>query len=329
MLDTLATRLYQFLGRHRRRKAVSREIVVWAYQKLLGRDPESEEVIAEKLAFSSPFAVVKAIVDTAEFALRNARYMDKYAGPLDVEWRAEPAVLTTLRAHISETWRRLGEERPYWSVLTGPEFLTVSTAEQKQTFYDSGADDLRMLLATLSRIGRRPEEFPEVFEFGCGLGRVTSHLCKQFSHVVAADISPPHLALARLALNELGAANVDLKYATALDFGMSEPYDLWFNQLVLQHNPPPLVAAILERALMLLRPQGLAIFQMPVYLAGYRFKIEEYLRQPASDTPFEMHLLPQSAILDLAHHAGCRLLEIRQENVAAPLISQFFTFEKS
>ena len=80
---------------------------------------------------------------------------------------------------------------------------------------------------------------------------------------------------------------------------------------------------------MLLRPQGLALFQMPVYLAGYRFKIEEYLRQPASDTPFEMHLLPQSAILDLAHHAGCRLLEIRQENAAAPLISQFFIFEKS
>jgi hypothetical protein len=113
-------------------------------------------------------------------------------------------------------------------------------------------------------------------------------------------------------------------------FGMSASYDLWFNRLVLQYNPPPLIATILERALTLLRPRGLAIFQVRVYLAGYRFKIDEYLRQQANHGPSEMHLLPQSAILDLAHRAGCRLLEIRQEDSAGmPWISQFFTFEKS
>jgi hypothetical protein len=284
MFGKLAGHLYQFARRLRRPEPVSREIVMWAYQRLLGRDPESEDVIAEKLALSSPFAVIKAILDSEEFALRGpqpgARYMDNCAAPLDVEWRVEPAVAATMLARILETWRQLGEERPYWSVLAGPEFLTESTAEQKQTFYDSGADDLRMLLATLSRVGRRPEEFPVVFEFGCGLGRVTGHLCKQFPHVIAADISPSHLARARPVLNEHGYANVELKCASATDFGMSEPYDLWFNRLVLQHNPPPLVAAILTRALTLLRPQGLAIFQVPVYLAGYRFKIDEYLQQP-------------------------------------------------
>jgi SAM-dependent methyltransferase len=177
-------------------------------------------------------------------------------------------------------------------------------------------------------VGRRPEEFIVVFEFGCGLGRVTSHLCKQFSHVIAADISPSHLALARRAMNELGAANVHLKCASAADFGMSEYYDLWFNRLVLQHNPPPLIAAVLERAMTLLRPRGLAVFQVPVYLAGYRFRMNEYLQQPVDDWPFEMHLLPQSAILELARRAGCRLLEIRQDSAGHSWISQTFTLEK-
>ena len=329
MFGTLIGRLWQSSPRRSRPEPVSREFVLWAYKRLLGREPESEEVIAEKMNFSSPFAVLKAVLDSDEYATRGA-YMDNYAEPLDVEWEIALDVSAALLARVSETWRQLGEKRPYWSVLAGPEFQGEDTVERQQAFYDSGVDDLRILLATLSRVGRRPEEFTVVFEFGCGLGRVTSHLCKQFSHVIATDISYSHLALARRALNERGAINVDLKCASATDFGMSESYDLWFNRLVLQHNPPPLIAAILARAMTLLRPRGLAVFQVPVYLPGYRFRTDEYLQQPAGDWPFEMHLLSQSAILELAHRAGCRLLEIRQEDSAGPWwISQFFTFEKS
>jgi SAM-dependent methyltransferase len=220
------------------------------------------------------------------------------------------------------------EKQPYRSVFSGA--VGELTADRQQAFYDSGADDLRMLLATLSRVGREPVEFPVVLEFGCGLGRVTSHLCGQFRHVIAADISPAHLAVARRGLNEQGVANVEFKCATAADFGMSEPYDLWFSRLVLQHNPPPVIAAILQRAMRMLRRRGLAIFQVPVYLEGYRFEINGYLRRRANRAAIEMHLLAQSVILDLAHCAACRLLEIRQENsVGLPWISQFFTFEKS
>jgi SAM-dependent methyltransferase len=331
MLGKLTRHLDQVARLLKRPEPVSREIVVRAYQRLLGRDPESEDVIAEKMAFSSPFALIEAILDSAEYAARGGSHMDNYAGPLDVDWQVEPDVVAALLARISEAWRQLGQKRPYQSVQTGPQFSPENmTAERQQAFYDSGADDLRMLLATLLRVGRRPVEFPVVFEFGCGLGRVTSHLCKQFSHVIATDVSPSHLAKARHALNERRTANVGLNYATAADFGMSESYDLWFNRLVLQHNPPPLIAAILDRAMTLLRPRGLAIFQVPVYSAGYRFKIDEYLQSPVKRASSEMHLLPQSVILDLANRAGCRLLEIRQEGSAGMRwISQFFTFEKS
>jgi SAM-dependent methyltransferase len=325
----LVRRLWQSGSSPGRSEPVTREFVLWAYKRLLGREPENEDVITEKTNFSSPVAVLQAILDSEEYATRGA-YMDNYAGPLDVEWQVSPDANAALLARVSETWRQLGEKRPYWSVLAGPEFQEEDTVERQQAFYDSGADDLRILLATLSRVGRRPEEFTVVFELGCGPGRVTSHLCKQFSHVIAAEISPSHLALARRALIEQGAANVDLKCASATDFGMSEPFDLWFNRLVLQHNPPPLIAAILARALTLLRPRGLAVFQVPVYLADYRFRMDEYLKKPPDDWPFEMHLLPQSAILELARRASCRLLEIRQEDSAGPWwISQFFTFEKS
>lgn len=309
--------------------AVTREMVVWAYRRLLGRDPDSDAVIAEAIRLGSPLAILDLILDSDEFAARGVRHMDRFAPPPDVAWQAAPDILAALLERISATWQHLGEECPYWSVLSGPEYAGEDTPERRQAFYDSGSDDLRVLLATLARLGRRPAEFPVLFEFGCGLGRVTTHLCGEFARVIACDASPSHLALASDALRRRGLKNAELKLATPADFGMSEPCDLWFSRIVLQHNPPPLIAAIIERALATLRPRGLAIFQVPVYLPGYRFNIEEYLQQPVDRSRFDMHLLPQLAVLEIAERQGCRLREIREDNSAGEQwISQFFAVEK-
>jgi SAM-dependent methyltransferase len=168
-----------------------------------------------------------------------------------------------------------------------------------------------------------------VFEFGCGLGRVTSHLCREFEWVIACDVSAPHLAIAQRVLSERGISNASLVQAGTEGFGMSQSFDLWFSRLVLQHNPPPLIAAILEQALSMLRLKGVAVFQVPVYRADYRFKVDEYLKENYRHEPFEMHALPQPAILEIGYRANCRLLEIREDDsTGPPWISQFFAFEK-
>lgn len=45
--------------------------------------------------------------------------------------------------------------------------------------------------------------------------------------------------------------------------GMADSFDLWFSYIVLQHNPRSAIAQILQRALSLLAPGGLAILQLP------------------------------------------------------------------
>src|SRR5947199_5535661 len=163
-MTTLAERLHRLVRHGRSPEAVSRDTVVLAYQRLLGRDPESEAVIAQAMRFASPLALFEAILGSAEFQARGGHRMDHCAAPLDVDWRVEPDVAAAFLARIAETWRLLGEERPYWSVLAGPEYLPENMAGQQQRFYDSGADDLQILLTTLARIGRAPAEFPVVFE---------------------------------------------------------------------------------------------------------------------------------------------------------------------
>jgi hypothetical protein len=83
---------------------------------------------------------------------------------------------------------------------------------------------------------------------------------------------------------------------------------------VLQHNPPPLIAALLTRLLNKLRPGGVAYFQVPTYRLNYRFLVDEYLRTASPMDGIEMHVIPQWVLFDILHRCGCRLLECREDH---------------
>ena len=75
------------------------------------------------------------------------------------------------------------------------------------------------------------------------------------------------------------------------------------------------MAMILRRALTLLRPGGLAVFQIPTYSSHYRFDIEEYLASPVPPSGLELHFLPQSILFKLVREAGCALLEVIEDGL--------------
>jgi len=246
-----------------------------------------------------------------------------------IEWRVDRNTAAALLAQVSSTWARLGEERPYWSVLASDQFLPENASSQREAFYQSGAGDTAMILEAMARIGCDPGQFPVFFEFGCGLGRVTSHLYKHFRRVIACDISPSHLAIARSVLQQRGITNVELRQAIGADFGMSDRFNIWFSRLVLQHNSPPLIALILKRAFSLLASGGIALFQVPIDAPGYRFNVKEYMKTLGPTGEFEMHALPQQVILDLARGAGCRVLELNEDAVSGPpWTSRLFVLRK-
>jgi SAM-dependent methyltransferase len=117
--------------------------------------------------------------------------------------------------------------------------------------------------------------------------------------------------------------------ARAPDFGMAETFDLWFSHIVLQHNPPPVIANVLRRMFSMLAPGGVAIFQVPTYSPGYRFNAEVYLAEPRQKN-IEMHCLPQPVVFKLAAQAGCIPLEVREDlAMGYPWISNIFVFRKS
>jgi SAM-dependent methyltransferase len=222
----------------------------------------------------------------------------------------------------------LGQEKPHWSVLSTERFLPKNIEANTLEFYKSGADDVDLIMNILRANGIDVGSLRSAVEYGCGLGRVTPHLAAKFQSVTAIDISSSHIAMARQHCAEHPGITFEL--ARIPEFGMYEPFDLWFSYIVLQHNPPPIIARILERAFAMLAPGGVAIFQVPTWCDAYRFRVADYLRSRPAKATIEVHCLPQSVIFELAHRAGCVPLEVRADNAMRPpgWASHVFAFQK-
>jgi hypothetical protein len=124
--------------------------------------------------------------------------------------------------------------------------------------------------------------------------------------------------MARDVVARAGAGNVRFALVEDADFGMTEAFDLWYSRIVLQHNPPPIMAMILRRAFAMLAAGGMAVFQVPTYALGYRFGVAPYLAGLGKGNDIEMHVLPQPVVFRLAREAGCEPLEVLEDLSAGP-----------
>jgi SAM-dependent methyltransferase len=318
---------------------VSRDEIRWAYRLLLAREPRESEVDAWTGVVS--LAQLRArFVASAEFKRRlesdlrsplpRPARMALTESPTEVEWRIDPAAERRLLQHVQQAWTALGVERPHWSVLSANEFLPERIAETQTAFYESGADAVDVITGCLARQGLGPDDLGRIVEYGCGVGRVTPHLARQFRAVTAIDISESHLAMAREAVASASCSNVSFRQAEIPHFGMNEPFDLWISGLVLQHNPPPVIALILQRAFTMLVPGGIALFQLPTYAQGYKFDLAAFIEDRLGNGGVEMHCLPQNVVFSLASVAGCVALEVREDDqVPTPgWLSNTFVFRK-
>ncbi len=104
------------------------------------------------------------------------------------------------------------------------------------------------------------------------------------------------------------------KQLTALEQTLGYgPIDLFYSKIVLQHNPPPVMAVLLKNLLAALSPGGIGFFQIPVFKVGYSFLIEKYLQED-NQTNMEMHFFPQADLLQLVADAGCRVCELFEDD---------------
>ena len=286
-----------------------------AFHWLLGRPATGEE--AQSWAAVPALVLRERLIATEAFATAlpaaAVRMRDEKQA---IDWDVPPDIAAVLLARVQAHWTRLGETMPHWSVAAEPAFMPHQIDAHRASFLASGVQDVAHLVATLGRHGWRPADLPRVMDFGCGVGRMTAPMADMFPSVAGCDVSPSHLALARVACG----SRVPFSLVNALDFGMAAPFDLWFSTRTLQHNPPPVAAMILRRAFGLLAPGGVAVFQMPTARVGYTYDGAAALVEDAAAETLPIHVLPQAAVFALAAQAGCCPVEVLEDSIIWPPI---------
>ena len=303
---------------------VNAEAVTWGYRLFLDRNPENPDVVREKVGGVPTIeALRKEFLRCEEFKIRNGPVFGEPTlcgtePPMEIEDVTSPRDLRELFTHIQRTWERFGETEPYWSVLTSENYLRANFgAQRRDEFYYGGKWDTDRLFAALARAGVEPRGFRSCLEYGCGVGRVTHWLAKHFETVHAFDISRAHLRCAEEQVNLSGASNVTFHHVrTVNDLAELPRVDVIYTAIVLQHNPPPLIALIIRRFFEVLNPGGVAFFQVPTYRQGYRFALQEYLSETLPKQEMEMHVLPQRVIFRLAEAHGVEVLEVLEDGWA-------------
>lgn len=309
---------------------LTREEVSWAYRILLGREPESEAAIVSNMVHPDLQSLRDAFFNSAEFNARSGAipvglHLD--VAQFDVESEGTATQQKRMLSGIAKAWQKFGEDDPHWSVLTADEFRADRIAQTIDHFYATGADVVTRACAMLLRNGASLDAISSVVDFGCGVGRLSFALAERFKSVLAVDVSLPHIRLAEEHAAKIGSKRVKFQVMRNLQELDDLPSsDLIFSQIVLQHNPPPIIAQTLKRLFMAVAPGGYALFQVPTYIHGYSFKVKQYLS--TDQEQMEMNALPQRVVFAIARESGCFPLEVREDTLAgdANMVSQTFLF---
>ena len=303
---------------------VSREEVIYAYRFLLGRDPEDEAVIRENLKLRSWIELRKRFINSAEFVAKNTQKNFSGIPANDVNMFVSEENFSKLIAHIQSSWEILGREKPHWSVLTQDEYLPQNIKSNINRFFETGNSGISSLSHALSRSNRVLRREGTCVELGCGVGRVTFALAKQFRDVTGIDVSRCHLSIAESYKVNNEVKNVTLLLMESLATLESLPsFDFLYSTMVLQHNPPPLIDRMLRILFKKINDGGLIYFQVPVAREGYSFSIDAYLQSIENKKTMEMHVFPQVHLFKLLDDCGLQLLDLQRDNAAGPNFHSF------
>jgi len=317
---------------------VTRDDVIWSFKLFLGRDPGSESVIEQHMKYENIDALRQAFIRSPEFTKKMSSsavpqksvFVAHSAAGLEIDAEGSDDEIRLCIEKIRAAWTHLGLTKPHYSVLTNEKYLPENLDVSLKEFWVSGENGASHLESILTRHGCDSLATKTCLEYGCGVGRITIPLSRRFARVHGYDISHAHLSLAQKHAEAESIDNVSFHLCSETLLEPLEKCDVFYSIIVFQHNPPPLISRLIRNALRALKPGGIAVFQVPTYRAGYRFKTVEWLN---TDHPLkgQMHCLPQQHIFSIAAEESTEMLEVWEDYSGAPalMISNIFVIRKS
>ncbi len=236
--------------------------------------------------------------------------------------------------HVQKTYDALGASDPLWAVLSFPE--ARNNRWDPDVFFARGRKEIDDVMAGLSRRGVAFNH-DRALDFGCGVGRLSQALASHFARVDGVDISASMIEAAR-GYNRCGEA-CRYHVNTEPDLGLFDDavFDFIYSNITLQHIPPEASETYIGEFVRLLRPSGVALFQVPdgpairpgsLAAAWYRFRsgpLRRGWKRMRGKPTVEIHWINARRVRTLLERAGGELLDSWQEgSVRRRRVSRFY-----
>jgi 2-polyprenyl-3-methyl-5-hydroxy-6-metoxy-1,4-benzoquinol methylase len=220
--------------------------------------------------------------------------------------------------HVRKTYEAFGDEDPFFAVLSDKK--KRGGGWDPGEFFATGVQEIADVFAYLDEVGVSVPR-ARALDFGCGAGRLSQALAGHFDEVVGVDISSSMVRTAQ-DHNKVGE-RVRYLVNTVGDLSQLESgsFDFVYSNITLQHMPTEAARGFIREFLRLLRPGGVAVFQVP---DGRAFdpdslgeRLVEFWRGPVrrlskrirGKAPVEIHYVARPHVETIVREGGATLVD--------------------
>ncbi len=161
---------------------------------------------------------------------------------------------------LKKNWDAFGEQDPLWAILTDP-----SKRDGKWDPVEFFATGEREIAAVVEYLAAKniAVGHGRALDFGCGVGRLTQALCQHFDEAYGIDISSSMIERGKQ-FNRFGERCIyQMNPKDDLSLFQDNFFDFIYSNIVLQHMKPEYSAAYVKEFMRILKPEGVAVFQLP------------------------------------------------------------------
>jgi ubiquinone/menaquinone biosynthesis C-methylase UbiE len=223
-------------------------------------------------------------------------------------------------------WEELANIDPLYAIYSDP--TRKFGKWDIQEFFLTGEIEIKGVMKYIEKFNY-PKNWKKSLDFGCGVGRLTRQLSKNFDDAYGVDISPTMIKKA----NELNKSYKNCQFVLNDKDSLPFPddyFDMIYSNIVLMHMPnKKIIKSYISDFLRTLKKDGLVIFQLP---SGYslKYKIQpirriyelfrnlgfspNFLYEKLSLSPIRGEYIVEKEIIDFLGSEGAIVLDVQRKN---------------